>query len=155
MPPGSQMMPASLTWQPTSRCPTNCKQGTAVLMRLHETSVFPIRVGALTQARATLQEMLRIFAVITKFDPVSSTVDQMRNTLSFLEMLDMTPAQVKVWDLQSFSRLNHIWRSFVRLSMDELLHACVVICTQNVLWPSLPGCLWHDTRVCACNGISS
>lgn len=62
------------------------------------------------QARATLQEMLRIFAAITKFNAVSTVwikvlgrnpmllsckVEQMRNAVSFLEMLDMTPAQVK------------------------------------------------------------
>ena len=61
------------------------------------------------QVKATLQEMLRIFAAITKFNAVntvwlkvlgrnptllSCSVDQIQNTVSFLEMLDMAPAQV-------------------------------------------------------------
>ena len=68
------------------------------------------------QVKATLQEMLRIFAAITKYNAVntvwmkvlgrnptllSCTVDQMRNTVSFLEMLDMTPAQVTAWEMKS------------------------------------------------------
>ena len=56
-----------------------------------------------------LQELLRIFGAITKFNAddtvwikvlqrkptlLNCTVDQIRNTVSFLEMLDMSPAQV-------------------------------------------------------------
>ena len=66
------------------------------------------------QVKATLQELLRIFGAIAKYNPtdtvwikvlqrrpalLSCTVDQIRNTVSFLEMLDMSPAQVKTREL--------------------------------------------------------
>ncbi len=83
---------SALSWQATQACV------------LHDAES---RVAA--QVRATLQELLRIFAALERFSAdntvwikvlqrrptlLSCTADQSRNTVSFLDMLDMSPGQV-------------------------------------------------------------
>lgn len=74
-----------------------------------------------------MQEMLRIFAPLTKYGVTSTVWDivlsrdatllgcapgQMRNAVSFLEMLDMTPVQVFYAKLTLSCRLEHITHGY-------------------------------------------